>query len=121
MRRNCNYTMPSCLCKSNANVADVTIDTESCDIDVKPIPNIIPNKCECGYDEDNNGLPQNPVLGQSYVPIQEFNKTFTCEKALEMGTLYPELVRPYSPGQGICEINKIKSLNRKGECNCGRM
>jgi len=83
--------------------------------------NNIPEKCKCGYEEDNNGLPENPVLAQSYVPIQEFNKTFCPCTALEMGSLFPELVRPYYPNQSICEFKQIEALNRKGECNYGRM
>ena len=26
--------------------------------------------CECGFDEEYNVFPENPMLGQSYVPIQ---------------------------------------------------
>lgn len=78
-------------------------------------------KCKCGYEEDDNGLPENPVLGQSYVPIQSFNETFCPNMALNMGTLFPELVRPYRPNQSICENNAIEVLNSKGECNYGNM
>lgn len=83
--------------------------------------NNIPEKCKCGYDEENNGLPTNPELAQSYVPIQEFNNTFCPDTALKMGTLFPELVRPYQPNQSICEIQKIEALNSKGVCNYGCM
>ena len=81
----------------------------------------IPEKCKCGYDEENNGLPENPVLAQSYVPIQEFNETFCPDMALKMGTLFPELVRPYVPNQSMYEIKKIEALNSKGVCNYGCM
>ena len=35
------------------------------------------NNCECGFDEEEDVFPTNPMLAQSYVPIQRMNKTFT--------------------------------------------
>ena len=32
--------------------------------------------CECGFEEKDNVFPENPMLGQSYVPIQYMDKTF---------------------------------------------
>ena len=32
--------------------------------------------CECGFEEEDNVFPENPMLGQSYVPIQYMDKTF---------------------------------------------
>ena len=32
--------------------------------------------CECGFEEENKVFPENPMLGQSYVPIQYMDKTF---------------------------------------------
>lgn len=76
------------------------------------------NDCECGFDDDNNVFPQNPIFGQSYVPWQTMGKTFTPEVGLKMGTIYPELVSPYVPCQSIEEINFIRESNQIGEgCN----
>jgi len=37
--------------------------------------------CGCGFDEVASPFPTNPMLAQSYVPIQEMDKTFTpCTK-----------------------------------------
>ena len=63
---------------------------------------------ECGFD-DNNVFPQNPMLAQSYVPIQYMNKTFKPEIGLRMGTIFPELVSPYRPGQSMEEIKYLAS------------
>ena len=34
------------------------------------------NSCDCGFDEEYNVFPENPMLAQSYVPIQYMDKTF---------------------------------------------
>ena len=62
-------------------------------------------------------FPDNPMLGQSYVPIQYMDKTFKpCR--IKMGTIFPELVSPYSPGQSMQQIEYIESRNEIGKgCN----
>ena len=49
-------------------------------------------------------FPNNYMYGQSYVPIQYMNKTFKPDVGLQLGTIFPELVSPYSPGQSMEEI-----------------
>ncbi len=34
-------------------------------------------------------------LGMGYVPWQEFDKTFELKKALQVGTIFPELCLPF--------------------------
>ena len=76
------------------------------------------DNCECGFDEEDNLFPENPMFGQSYVPWQTMNKTFTPRVGLRMGTIFPELVSPYSPCQSIEEIEFIEATNKIGEgCN----
>ncbi len=76
------------------------------------------SSCSCGFDEGMNVFPENPMLAQSYVPIQYMDKTFTPLCGLKMGTIFPELVSPYSPGQSMQEINYLRSRNEIGEgCN----
>lgn len=76
------------------------------------------DECECGFDEPDNYFPTNPVLAQSYVPIQTMNRTFTPCVGLKMGTIYPELVSPYMPGQSQAEIEYIEATNKiKEGCN----
>ena len=85
----------------------------SCDM------NVYNNNCSCGFDEDYDDVfPENPSLGQSYVPIQYMDKTFKPCIGLKMGTIFPELVSPYRPGQSMEEIEYIASQNKIGEgCN----
>ena len=74
--------------------------------------------CECGFGNSYNPFPENPVLGQSYVPVQIMDKTFKPDIGLKMGTIFPELVSPYSPGQSMEEIAYLKRRNTIGEgCN----
>ena len=76
------------------------------------------DECECGFGEEENIFPQNPMLGQSYVPIQYMEKTFKPNIGLKMGTIYPELVSPYCPGQSMKEIEYLEATNKIGEgCN----
>lgn len=76
------------------------------------------DKCACGFDEDFNGFPENPMYAQSYVPIQQMNQVFRPEVGLKKGTIFPELVSPYCPNQSVEEIEYIKVTNKIGEgCN----
>lgn len=74
--------------------------------------------CMCGFDVEENLFPENPIFGQSYVPWQRMNKTFIPEVGLRMGTIFPEIVSPYCPGQSMEEIEYIEQTNRIGKgCN----
>ena len=74
--------------------------------------------CGCGFDEEDSVFPNNPLLAQSYVPIQTLDKTFTPCCGLKNGTIFPELVRPYEPCQSMEFINYLKGRNSIGEgCN----
>ena len=74
--------------------------------------------CECGFEEEDNVFPENPMLGQSYVPIQYMDKTFKPCVGLKMGTIFPELVSPYMPGQSMNEIEYLAATNTiKEGCN----
>ena len=64
---------------------------------------------------DRDVFPKNPMYGQSYVPIQYMNKTFKPSVGLRMGTIFPELVYPYVPGQSMKENEWIASTNYKRE------
>lgn len=80
------------------------------------------NDCDCGYDDDDNCcgniFPESPMYAQSYVPIQYMNKTFKPAVGLKNGTIFPELVDPYCPGQSMEFIDFIKKTNTIGEgCN----
>ena len=74
--------------------------------------------CGCGFDNEESVFPSNPMLAQSYVPIQTLDKTFTPCCGLKNGTIFPELVSPYEPCQSMEFINYLKRRNTIGEgCN----
>ena len=77
------------------------------------------DSCSCGFeDEERDVFPENPMLAQSYVPYQYMDKTFKPCIGLKMGTIFPELVSPYMPGQSMEEIEYIKMTNKPGKgCN----
>ena len=54
-------------------------------------------------------LPENYLYGHAYTPNQTMNKTFEPEIGLNNGTIFPELVSPYYPGQSIDFINYLKN------------
>lgn len=115
MYRNCR--MGRCHCTScNADKDSVLEDI--CD-DVLPLTDCNNyNECACGFDEEESPFPSNPMFGQSYVPNQVLNTTFTPEVGLKMGTIFPELVSPYMPCQSMEEIEFIRKMNQiKEGCN----
>lgn len=74
--------------------------------------------CGCRFYEDTNLFPDNPMLAQSYVPMQYMDKTFTPCCGLKMGTIFPELVSPYRPGQSMEFDDYLRARNEIGEgCN----
>lgn len=74
--------------------------------------------CKCGFDEEDNQFPQNPMFAQSYIPWQKMDKTFVHSVGLKMGTIFPELVSPYMSGDSIKQIEYLKNTNTIGEgCN----
>ena len=74
--------------------------------------------CGCGFEEEYDVFPENPMLAQSYVPYQYMDKTFKPSVGLKMGTIFPELVSPYVPGQSMAEMQYLKATNEIGKgCN----
>ena len=117
MYRNCYMQKRACCSynKCNSNNMDEVID-DTCEY----VQNIedTSNSCECGFDDEDKMFPKNPMLAQSYVPWQTMDKTFVPSVGLKMGTIFPELVSPYMPGQSMEEIEYIRRKNKIGEgCN----
>lgn len=67
---------------------------------------------------NNNPFPTNYLYGHAYTPNQMMTNTFDPETGLMHGTIFPELVSPYSPGQSIDFIEYLKNTNRNGGCGC---
>ena len=77
--------------------------------------------CSCGFEEEVDVFPLNPMLAQSYVPFQYMEDTFKPCVGLSNGTIFPELVSPYSPCDSMRDIAFIAKTNTIGEgCNSCR-
>ena len=110
-----------CYCMNNnmdnSNCENNMIEKQ-CDDNCSCKENSYNNNCSCGFDEEYGVFPENPSLSQSYVPIQYMDKTFKPCVGLKMGTIFPELVSPYRPGQSMEEIEYLRMTNKVGEgCN----
>ena len=115
----------NCMCCNNNNqvLEDVcddvsnynTASNNNCDMDCCEMNNY---DCGCGFDTEESVFPMNPMLAQSYVPIQTLDKTFTPCCGLKNGTIFPELVSPYEPCDSMRFIDYLKRRNSIGEgCN----
>jgi hypothetical protein len=115
-----NYRRCSCINNSYQNSSsDLQQDMieNQCD-NVNSSYEEFSDSCSCGFDEDYNVFPENPMLAQSYVPFQYMDKTFKPCIGLKMGTIFPELVSPYVPGQSMEEMDYIMKRNVIGKgCN----
>lgn len=97
----------NCCMKKNKAIENICNDYNSC----SNVATTCPNSSGCGFATSQNVFPSNPMLGQSYVPIQYMDKTFIPRCALKKGSLFPELVSTYYPGQSMMEIDYLKMFN----------
>lgn len=106
------------MCRCNMNNDN---NTNNCNMNNVNTINLsdFERNCECGFD-DNSPFPDNYMYGQSYVPLQHMTTTFKADVGLRMGTIFPELVSPYSAGQSLEEDNFLRCSNDiKEGCNSG--
>lgn len=111
-----------CYCMNNnceeSNMPNDAIET-ACNMNNDYNCNMFNQNCNCGFEDDYRSVfPENPSLGQSYVPIQFMDQTYRPEMGLRMGTIFPELVSEYTPCQSM-EVNRyLAESNTVGEgCN----
>ena len=112
---------PKCCCMNNTYKTNCKQNNEVLETNCNSVCSYVDDdidSCSCGFDEETNVFPDNPMLGQSYVPIQQMDRTFKPCVGLRMGTIFPELVSPYSPGQSMQQIDYIRNSNTIGKgCN----
>lgn len=63
----------------------------------------------CSNSNSTPAFPDNYLYGHAYTPNQRLENVFLPEIGLNNGTIFPELVSPYSPGQSMDFINYLKS------------
>ena len=115
-----NYKYRRCHCMNN----NYSTSMKNSDIIETSCNNTCTNEkynsdCSCGFDDEYQDVfPSNPMLGQSYVPIQFINDTLKPCAGLENGTIFPELISPYNPLDGMKEDAYIRATNYPKEgCN----
>lgn len=72
----------------------------------------------CSNNNNYNPFPLNYLYGHAYTPNQFMKKTYTPDIGLRNGTIFPELVSVYNPGQSMDFIEYLKT---RGGQNNGRM
>ncbi len=72
----------------------------------------------CNNMNNYNVFPSNYLYGHAYTPNQFMKKTFAPDIGLKNGTIFPELVSIYNPGQSM---DFIEYLKIRGGKNNGRM
>lgn len=45
-----------------------------------------------------SALPETVAIAMAYIPFQENNDVYSCDKALLMGTVFPVLDKPFLAG-----------------------
>ena len=114
----CNCRRRRCCCLYNSCHNEDKSSYETLCDNVSNNMNNYNNNCSCGFDEEEDVFPENPMFGQSYVPFQTMNETYMPCSGLEKGTIFPELVSEYCPGQSMAEIQYIADTNMiKEGCN----
>ncbi len=112
-----NRRFRRCQCMNNMVNCSKEVIEDKCS-NICTCDNYAKDDCECGFEEEYDVFPSNPMLAQSYVPFQYMDKTFIPQVGLKCGTIFPELVSPYYPGQSMEEIEFIRKNNKIGEgCN----
>ena len=103
----------------------INMPYDECDIDTKCDNNTKccyendTDDCSCGFDDEEfNVFPENPIYGQSYVPVQMMDTVLKPAVGLRNGTIFQELISPYYPNQSLEEIEYLKKNKSIGEgCN----
>lgn len=118
----CNCRRRKCCCLYNnscnndeKDLYETLCKKVSCDND-----NSYNTNCSCGFEDEcyDDVFPENPMFGQSYVPVQTLNETYMPMYGLDNGTIFPELVSPYCPGWSMAEIQYLRDTNEiKEGCN----
>lgn len=59
------------------------------------------DESHCGCKKDSPYMQNEYALAMAYVPWQHFANVYEPDKALEIGTIFPELDKPFWAGRGI--------------------
>ena len=111
----CNDAMETGLDELINDPTDNSMYDNSCNM-YSNDDNCLGDNCNCGFDEPYSAFPADPTIAESYVPVQILNQVYKPATGLRKGTIFPELVNTYLPGQSMSEIAYLRRTNRR-ECN----
>ncbi len=108
--------MRNCRCRSNYYASQ---NNDSNNYNCYQRRNCCSNMTNQNNNTDTTGVfPVNYIYGHAYTPNQMMNETFTPQVGLENGSMFPELVSPYYPGQSMDFIDYLQNSNGNGGCGC---
>ena len=55
----------------------------------------------CSLKDGRAALPEDPALAMAYIPYQSWGEVYEPERALDAGTLFPDLDKPFYGRQGV--------------------
>lgn len=85
-----NRRYRNCCCQKNYNQNIIETACDECGVTAEfYTENNNNNACDCGFEQGESVFPQNPMLAQSYVPIQTLDKTFTPCTRFKNGYYFP--------------------------------
>lgn len=109
MQRGCCH---SCKCSCH-NEQECDKHEDIIDDTCKCVQNIVDcsDECECGFDEEDKLFPASPMFGQSYVPWQIMDKTYTPCVRLKNGNNISRACKSLY-ARTIDERNRIYQKNK---------
>ena len=99
----CHTNMP----RHQMNISQRQMNMPQCQMPAKPCHTNMPQMEHCPSISNSNGCmdKSDPLAGMAiamaYVPWQFFQETYEPDKALQYGTIFPELYKPFY-GKGGC-------------------
>ena len=99
-RRNCNSNR--CSNSRNSSCNSTCQNRRRCCSNSEIFENM------CNTSNSTPAFPENYLYGHAYTPVQTMGEVFVPELGLKHGTIFPELVSPYEPGQSMDFINYLK-------------
>ncbi len=68
------------------------------------MPQAAERGCGCTGRQETPVSREDYVLAMAYVPWQYFTNVYEPDQALEVGTIFPELDKPFLAGGRVCRL-----------------
>ena len=108
----------NCRCQNQPRCRCQRANTNSCSLCSRNVSQTCPYMNSNNSSNTSNPFPSNYLYGHAYTPNQRMNELFDPQTGLSCGSMYPELVSPYSPGDSMAFIEYLKTTDRNGGCGC---